>query len=103
MTVFRLAAVAASLFSSAALAQPAATFNLAGLELPRAAPLGLTEPNLIGGLVAGTLQALPELPGLGQLASVVPRLDAFQPLPLSTAPLSELTDTVLAPLPDLVP
>lgn len=91
------------MFSSAAFAQPAAPLNVAGLELPRAAPLGLIEPNLIGGLVVGVLQALPELPGLGPLAAVVPRLDAFQPLPLPTTPLGELADTVFAPLPDLAP
>lgn len=98
MTLTRLVAAAALLSATAAMAQTPAPLQIGGLSLLRAAPLGLVEPNIMGGLLVTTLGAVPELPGLGSLPPLLPRLDAFQPLPLDTQPLSDLADILAAPL-----
>ncbi|WP_152551542.1 hypothetical protein [Polycyclovorans algicola] len=90
-------AASALLASTCVLAQPP-PLVIGPLNLPRAAPMGLVEPNVVGGLLVTTLDVAPALPGLGSLSSVVPRLDAFQPLPLDTSPLTGLVDTLVLPL-----
>lgn len=97
MMLKTLLATAALLSSTAVLAQPP-PLVIGGLSLPRAAPLGLVEPNIVGGLLVTTLGALPELPALGPLPSLIPRLDGLQILPLNTQPLTGLVDQLLLPL-----
>lgn len=93
-----LATVALVSSTAVLAAPPPPPLVIGGLTLPRAAPLGLVEPNIVGGLVVTTLGALPELPGLGPLPSLIPRLDGLQILPLNTQPLTGLVDQLLLPL-----